>query len=247
MRVTALVVAAVALAACSRESDDAAGDNTAANSAAAAAPAPRGSADSPSFDCARADGQAQELVCSDKELAAMDREAARLERILATDTSADPSIASLHQSSRQVWAAERDACWKADELRQCVGDSYARRIAEIRSISAAARASAEGLSLGPVAFSCGQGNARTALNATFINSDPGAVVLQGVGPGSLVPPGRPVTLGRAVAASGARYEQVVDGQPWVFWNKGREATLTIPGKPDASCAETAAGADAGAP
>ena len=236
MRAMALVIATIALAACSKESGDTAGANGASNGTAPA-PAAQQSPDAPSFDCARADGQAQELVCSDKELAAMDREAARLNRLADRDSGIDPSIGALRDASLRAWIKSRDDCWKDDELRRCVVDAYARHIADIRSSSKAAREAAGGVVIGPVAFQC-EGISRT-LNATFINTEPGVVHLQWIGPGRPPAEDAEVTLPRAPAASGARYQGAASGGEWTFWNKGREVTLTIPGKGDVKCAERA--------
>ena len=111
-------VAALALTACEQK----AADNHA--TAKAAAPTVQATNDRKiiaSFNCDAARGQAQELVCADANLAAMDREAARLG---ASDAA-----------GQAVWASERDACGKADELRLCVMANAALRIHHLRSVS----------------------------------------------------------------------------------------------------------------
>lgn len=50
--------------------------------------------------------------------------------------------------------------------------------------------------------------------------------------------GQSLTLPHAVSASGARY---ADAQGNEFWNKGREATLTLAGKPQVDCGQVADG------
>lgn len=222
MRLMAMMLAALSLAACSDKAEQhASNEPTAKAEDKGAAPGAQ-AADAPSFDCARADGQAQELVCSDKELAAMDREADRLFR----QAKADPQ-------AQRAWAKGRDECWKADELRGCVTASYAERIHRLRQASAEARAEAAGaISIGPVVYRCAGLPAPVA--ATYINAEPGAVLLD-------LGAGKAVTLRRAMSGSGARYEQVVDGQSWLFWNKGREARLTMPGKAEGLCKEEGEG------
>ena len=75
----------------------------------------------PSFDCARAGSAAEKLVCGDAELAALDRQlAARY----AQATDADPAV-------QRGWVKERDACWKADDLRLCVLEAYRTRLVEL--------------------------------------------------------------------------------------------------------------------
>jgi membrane-bound inhibitor of C-type lysozyme len=167
-----------------------------------------------SFDCDRARGQAQELVCGDANLAAMDREVARL-----TSLAMEPA-------AQTEWVQQRDSCDKADLLRECVMAAAALKIHHLRKGSDVARGS-EGLSVGPVAFTC-RGIGEPVL-ATFVNSDPGAVALEW--------DGQAMAIDRVVAASGARYEGRWDGGSYSFWNKGREATLTVPGKGDLQCVE----------
>ncbi|MEO6579925.1 MAG: MliC family protein [Sphingomicrobium sp.] len=159
------------------------------------------------FDCDRARGQAQELICADANLAAMDREAKRLGR-------ADPS----GQSS---WATDRDACGRADELRMCVMANAVLRIHHLRKASP----EAGGISVGPVGFRCE--GFKAPLLVTFINSDPGAAAVESNG--------QIVALDRAEAASGARYVGRWNGEEWSFWEHGGEATLTVPGNKQTSC------------
>ena len=209
-----ILLAALALAACERGSpgNDAGPADSPESNAAVAGDGLSG----PSFDCARAQGQAQQLICSDAELAAIDRELDRLQRLAASDlAAAEPTDA---------WIKTRDECWKSDELRQCVVDSYARRIHQLRSASAAARAEGgDSRSAGPVAFDCG----REPLAATFVNTDPGLV--------HLAWSSRALTLAHAPSASGARYAGRVDGESWEFWTKGNEATLIRPGGEAITC------------
>ena len=201
-------VAALALTACERK----AADNHA--TAKTAVPVVQTTSDrkiTASFDCDAAHGQAQELICADANLAAMDREAARLG---ASDAA-----------GQAAWASERDACGKADELRLCVMANAALRIHHLRS---AMPSDAGGISVGPVSFACkGLGK---PLAVTFINSDPGAVAIESNG--------QTVALDHVEAASGARYVGRWNGEEWSFWEHGGEATLIVPGKPEMSCTKS---------
>lgn len=170
-----------------------------------------------SFDCGRANGQAQELVCSDASLAAMDREVVRLSAL-----AVEPAAAA-------DWAMKRDDCWKSDELRHCVMAAAMLEIHRLRQGSEAARGG-DGLSVGPVAYSCKGING--PVLATFVNSDPGAVALEW--------DGQAIAIDQVTTASGARYDGRSNGQPYGFWNKGEEATFTVPGKGDLLCVEKAA-------
>ena len=120
------------------------------------------------------------------------------------------------------WVGERKACSLADDMRQCLLDAYGARIYDLT----AAKPADGAVVVGPVAFRCGT----EGLSATFINSNPGAVHLRA---------GKEtVTLPRVPAASGVRYEGRPDGQPWSYWNKGREATLARAGA-ETVCVEQA--------
>jgi len=205
---------AAALAGCNRDAPE---NGAAETRPATTAPNVPERAIQASFDCGRANGQAQELVCGDANLAAMDREVARLAGL-----AAEPA-------AQADWAQQRDGCWKADELRQCVMASAVLKIHALRQGSEAARGS-DGLSVGPVAYSC-RGIQGPVL-ATFVNSDPGAAALEWGG--------EAIAIDHATTASGARYDGRWNGQSYAFWTKDKEATLTVPGKGDLQCRETSA-------
>jgi len=207
--------AALALVGCGREVPD---NRAVEYKPAAAAPDTSERAIQASFDCGRANGQAQELVCGDANLAAMDREVARLARL-----AAEPA-------AQADWAQQRDECWKADELRHCVMAAAMLKIHALRLGSETARGG-DGPSVGPVAYSC-RGVEGPVL-ATFVNSDPGAAVLEWNG--------QAIAIDHATTASGARYDGRWNGQSYAFWTKDKEATLTVPGKGDLQCRETSAG------
>ena len=213
MRPILLMTAAVALAGC--EAQPPATNSVAEKPTAAHKPQ---RAITASFDCDRARGQAQELVCGDAGLAAMDREVARL------------STLAVEPASQAEWDQQRDTCHKADELRQCVMAAAMLKIHRLRQGSDAAR-SGEGLSVGPVKFTC-RGLA-SPVQATFVTSDPGAVALEWGG--------QAIAIDQVIAASGAHYEGRWNGQPFSFWNKGKEATFTVPGKGDLQCSEVSEG------
>ena len=198
-----VAVAMLALTGCKQKASD---NHTVAVAPKADAPADRKV--TASFDCDRARGQAQELVCADANLAAMDREVARLG---ASDTA-----------GQAAWAKARDDCGKADELQQCVMANAVLRIHHLRSVTPG---DAGGISVGPVGFAC-KGLTRP-IAVTFINSDPGALVVE--------TNRQTVALDHVEAASDARYAGRWNGEEWSFWEHGGEATLTVPGKPEMRC------------
>lgn len=92
--------------------------------------------DGPSFDCARASGMAEELVCSDPDLAALDLRIAAvfdaaLERARGLEAGAAEAEAELRTIQRG-WIKGRDDCWKeAEQARACVEAAYLQREAEL--------------------------------------------------------------------------------------------------------------------
>jgi uncharacterized protein len=89
----------------------------------------------PSFDCLKAATNAEELVCSDAALAALDRRLAKrfaeaIEMVTSLDVGADEALETLRATQRG-WIKGRDECWKADDLRACVETAYLMRENEL--------------------------------------------------------------------------------------------------------------------
>ncbi len=202
-----------------------------AHASFATTPAAKPAATGPSFNCAKASGQAQQLVCKDAELAQLDREIARLYALASTGPEArrHPELKAMQRG----WIKGRDDCWKSDDARRCVRDAYALRIAELRALPDARRQDAKlgdkALAIGPMPLRCPTVEGEVAV--TFINSEPGAVVLR-TAQGSVV-------LDHLVSASGARYGGKLAGGDYLLWNKGRDYRLELPGQPAAECADAA--------
>ena len=78
----------------------------------------------PSFDCAKASGQVEELICSDPELAALDVELARLYKAVSAQTTGQKLKAL--RTYQRGWIKGRNDCWKAVAVgvRACVEASY---------------------------------------------------------------------------------------------------------------------------
>jgi uncharacterized protein len=87
----------------------------------------------PSFDCSKAAGQVEELICADPELAALDVELARLYRAVSAKLAAR-DLKRL-RSYQRGWIKGRNDCWKAVGvgIRGCVEASYRDRIRELES------------------------------------------------------------------------------------------------------------------
>ncbi len=170
----------------------------------------------PSFDCARAEGAVEELICSDAELAALDVKLSE-----AFDTALKRHELDNYEDPRPVqrgWIKGRNDCWKAEDMRQCVETEYTHRIAELQIAYGNLEVP------GPVSYTCGDFDLAVVF---YRETDPPTAVLTPMGQheGS-----DQVVAFRVRAASGAMYE----GPNAVFWEHHGEAKLTWFGK-DLSC------------
>lgn len=102
----------------------------AATPAAVPEPAPASpiAMQSPSFDCAKAISGAEKQVCSDAELAALDRQLAAQYALNGKSTQDMSRLAA----EQRGWTKGRDACWKDDNPRRCVLEAYRTRLVELK-------------------------------------------------------------------------------------------------------------------
>ena len=159
----------------------------------------------PSFDCAKAAGEVQQLVCRDAGLAALDR---RLADVYARAIKGWPAdIAAGQRATQRGWVKGRDDCWKAKDVRSCVDLEYKTRIVQLQIASGQLMAPA------PVEFAC-KGGESTPVTASFYkDTDPRSAVLT-VGNDQVI-------AFLAPAASGARYT----AQGVEFWEHQGTASL----------------------
>ena len=160
---------------------------------------------SPSFDCSKAAGEVEQMVCGDQSLAKLDQD---LSGVFARALENIPE--AVHATTRAMqrgWIKGRNDCWKAEDVRSCVETSYQTRIVELQITG--------GLLEAPdyLLFVCNQ-NDRKPFTAVFYNQT--------------VPRSAVLTWGDdqviafiTPAASGARYSA-----PGVdFWSHQGEATV----------------------
>ncbi len=177
-------------------------------------------AQSPTFDCAKAQGEVESLVCKDAGLAALDR---KLDEVFkaATAKAQGRELATLRAEQRgwvkgrnECWKAQNaanpvflTASWKAESVRECVEGQYKIRTSELQALwqLVAPRK--------PVFYAC-ENNPANEVVATFFDTDPPTARLERGD--------RSVTVWEVRAASGAKCE----GQNVTFWTKGNEATVT---------------------
>jgi uncharacterized protein len=98
----------------------------------------------PSFDCAKADGDVERLICKDPQLAGLDR---KLDGVYkAASAKATGDMVALLKSEQRGWVKGRNDCWKANgnetwitatwtvnTVRACVDAQYRLRISELQS------------------------------------------------------------------------------------------------------------------
>jgi uncharacterized protein len=185
-----------------------------------------GQAAQPSFDCAEAEDATEKLVCDDGQLAAMDVELARLYELAQATPEMDAHDKEELTAGELAWIDTRDDCAKAGDPRACVEAAYASRIAALRETYADTRTEDDkGISLGPFDVACpGMGATGTLI---FVNADPSVAYLAW--------PGRTYILTQTMSGSGARYAAKLEDGEVVFWNKGNDASLQIPGHDDTTC------------
>lgn len=174
----------------------------------------------PAFDCAKASGEVEKLICADEGLAALDR---KLDGVYkAALAKARDDVPKFLRTEQRGWVKGRDECWKAEgagnpvylteswvasDVRGCVEGQYQMRIAELQVRLRLVPPKA------PVFFVCNNQPANEVVATFFETEPPAASVERG---------DRTVIAYQVRTASGAKYE----GQNLSLWTKGNEATIT---------------------
>lgn len=139
-------------------------------------------AQGPSFDCSKAKGQVQTLICSDAGLAALDRQLDGVYK--AAMAKAKDKMPAQLRSEQRGWIKGRDECWKAQgpqnpvrltlnwmaqNVRECVEGNYKIRISVLQGTWGLVAAK-------QVSYACG--NPANEVVATFFETDPKTVRLE---------------------------------------------------------------------
>jgi len=163
-------------------------------------------AEGPSFDCSGVEsGSIEELVCTDDDLSALDRTLAGVySEASEKAVNEHPPVLTAEQRG---WIKGRDDCWKSDDLRACVEESYRLRIAELQ---ARYRLLPVG---GPVFYQC-NGQPANEVVVTYFATDPPTAIVERGDSSSL--------MFLQPSGSGARYQ----GRNESFWEHHGEATVT---------------------
>lgn len=171
---------------------------------AAAAPAQSAAAPRPSFDCGLAQASAERLVCSDSELAALDRQLSEV--YASARRKATNEHPSTLRAEQRGWIKGRNDCWKAKDLRACVIDAYRLRIVELQARYRLTPPTAI------TTFVC-DGQPGNEIAVTFFATDPATLIAERGDQVSL--------MVQQAAASGSRYQ----GRNEWFWEHQGEATV----------------------
>ncbi len=158
-------------------------------------------AEGPTFNCAKAQGEVEKLICSDASLAALDRRLASVYK--AASEKAKGKLATRLREDQRGWVKGRNDCWKAngqktwitatwtvDTVKGCVDAQYRLRTAELQSVWRLVPPKT-------VSLAC-QGNPANEVVANFFETDPATIRLERGD--------RTVTLWRVGAATAGTYE-----------------------------------------
>jgi uncharacterized protein len=183
-------------------------------------------ATSPSFDCKHAEGQTEQLICKDETLARLDRETTRLYGLALDAHSLPAAQKKTLLAEQRGWIKGRNDCWKSADGKACATNSYLQRIYELRHAYAGARTQDDkGISRGPFDIRCP--GVAAVIAGTFVQTEPGFAYLRWLD--------QQLMLRQTPAASGARYAATTNDGEAMFWDKGPDAQLELPGKRAMSC------------
>lgn len=158
----------------------------------------------PSFDCSKAvTGSIEEMICKDENLSTLDvKMSAVYKEAAAGAVKEHPPVLKTEQRG---WIKGRDECWKSEDKKKCVVDSYKTRIAELQTRYRLVP------STGPVYYNCD--NQAKEVVMTFFQTDPPTLIAEFGDSVSL--------MYLEPAGSGSKYE----GQNESIWIKGNDATV----------------------
>lgn len=177
----------------------------------------------PSFDCQKAASEAEELICADDKLSALDRRLAdtyaqAVRALEDIETGSKETLDTLRATQRG-WIKGRDECWKSQDLRACVMASYLSREGEL----VASWMLQEPASV--ATFAC-DGNRANEVTAFFFDTEQPSVRLEY---GDSIDTGS-----QARTASGSRYDASFGRFLWIkgdeaifVWEEGTEMSCTL--------------------
>lgn len=103
------------------------------------------------------------MICADDDLAKLDRKLAEV--YAAASKKAVNEHPPVLKAEQRGWVKGRNECWKSDDKRGCVEESYRMRIAELQAKYRLVSAN------GPVPYIC-DGNPANEVVATYFQTNP---------------------------------------------------------------------------
>lgn len=162
-------------------------------------------AQGPAFKCDKVEAESVEaLICQDAGLSALDQQLA-LVYAEASKKAVNEHPATL-KAEQRGWIKGRDDCWKSQDQKLCVSDSYHQRIVELQARYRLVD------SVGPVTWLC-DGDSRNQVVVTFFKTEPATLIAERGDSTSL--------MTQQISASGSRYL----GRNESFWEHQGEATI----------------------
>ena len=133
---------------------------------------PASADEGPSFDCAHAAGMAEEMVCADAGLQALDRRLAEiygkaLAKVRGLEAEAEAELKAMQRG----WIKGRNDCWKAAVPRECIAAAYSTRSADLVALWMLEEPYSE------AAWQCGDASG-DLLYAFYFETEPPAVRLE---------------------------------------------------------------------
>ncbi|GIU48934.1 lysozyme inhibitor LprI family protein [Shewanella sp. KT0246] len=179
---------------------------------------------SPAFDCQKAQGQVELLICKDDQLAKLDVQLSKTYR-KAINQIGNDELANF-KAFQRGWIKGRNDCWKATDIKQCVQSSYETRLTELQ-IAAAEFEVPE-----PIQYECGlkANDTLTKITAYFYNDTTLPAAMLTITPTSNYIKATNLAL-LTRTASGAKYQ----GQNFSFWTHQGEAIFSQFEQADLSC------------
>lgn len=160
---------------------------------------------SPSFDCAKAEGEVENIICSDPELMNLDNHMA------IVYTEATKIAVNQHppvlKGEQRGWIKGRNDCWKSDDKKKCVEEEYKLRIAELQARYRLVSGD------GPFFYFCDDNPAKEIV-ITYFKTDPPTLIAEFGDSVSL--------MYLQPSGSGSKYE----GRNESAWIKGKDAMIT---------------------
>jgi uncharacterized protein len=158
----------------------------------------------PSFDCTKATGSIEEMICQDEQLADLDRQLSEVYHI--AESKAVNEHPPVLKAEQRGWIKGRNACWKGNDPRACTETEYRRRIAELQARYRLVPG------IGPIWFACDD-NPSNEVIVTFFETEPPTLIAERGDQVSL--------MYRQPTGSGAKYQ----GRNETFWEHQGEATI----------------------